>query len=86
MGRSVTSEDVCVLTRNQNMLMYAAWLDSLTAACSTGIHSSKKGKAASHRKQGPAGYGWQKKKALEKSKKFKKWKTVSGSDKRQFSR
>lgn len=51
---------------------------------SPGIHSSKKGKAAASRRP-QQGFGWQKKKAFDKAKKFKKWKSLS-DDKRQFSR
>ena len=49
----------------------------------SGIHSSKKGRATARQPQG-TGFGFQKRKALEKSKKFKKWQSVG--DKRQFSR
>ena len=50
-----------------------------------GIHSSKKGKMAAQRAQRDGkGFGWQKKKSMEKAKKFKKWQSVS--DSRQFSR
>ena len=49
------------------------------------IHSSKKGKMAAQRAQREGrGFGWQKRKAVDKAKKFKKWKSVA--DTRQFSR
>lgn len=69
-----------------NFSMGAQKIDvgQIPLTCPPGIHSSKKGKAALRRPQGK-GFGWQKRKALEKSNKFKKWKTVS-KDKRQFSR
>lgn len=63
---------------------YDCNVGQIPLTCPPGIHSSKKGKAALRRPQGK-GFGWQKRKALEKSNKFKKWKTVS-KDKRQFSR
>lgn len=51
----------------------------------SGIHSSKKGKMAAQRTQREGkGFGWQKRKAVDKAKKFKKWKSVA--DTRQFSR
>ena len=39
---------------------------------------------AAQRAKREGGHGWQKRKAVDKAKKFKKWKSVA--DKRQFSR
>ena len=82
-----------MLTETGHPPFFLWWLHNSMAWCliflnlrqkSSGVHSSGKKARSSARGALGKGFGWQKKKNVDKLKKFKKWTSVS--DKRQFVR